>query len=178
MNILLQFKFKKMIKRLLFCTFLLSVNAVSSVAQVNFTSSNLPIFIINTNNTIVDEPKILANLKVISNNNGQRNYVSDAATDYNWRIGIELRGQTSQSIFDKKSYGFETWDLNNDDLSVPLLGFPKESDWILHGAFSDKTMIRNVLIYELSNQIGMYASRTKYCELVLNGEYQGVYVLF
>jgi hypothetical protein len=39
-------------------------------------------------------------------------------------------------------------------------------------------MIRNVLIYELSNQIGMYASRTKYCELVLNGEYQGVYVLF
>ena len=117
-------------------------------------------------------------MKVISNNNGQRNYVSDAATDYNWRIGIELRGQTSQSIFDKKSYAFETWDLNNDDLSVPLLGFPKESDWILHGAFSDKTMIRNVLIYELSNQIGMYASRTKYCELVLNGEYQGVYVLF
>lgn len=166
-----------MIKRLLFCTFLLIINAFPSIAQVNFTSSNLPIFIINANSTIIDDPKVVANLTIINNNNGQRNYISDSTTDYNGRIGIELRGQTSQLLFDKKSYGFETWDSNNEDLSVSLLGLPEESDWILYGPFSDKTMIRNVLIYELSNQIGRYASRTKYCELVLNGEYQGIYVL-
>jgi hypothetical protein len=67
--------------------------------------------------------------------------------------------------------------LNNEDFNVSPLGFPNESDWILHGPFSDKTMIRNVLIYELNNQIGVYTSRTKYYELVLNGEYQGIYVL-
>jgi len=43
--------------------------------------------------------------------------------------------------------------------------------------YSDKSVIRNVLAYQLSNDIGQYASRTRFCELVLNGDYQGVYVL-
>ena len=41
--------------------------------SVPFQSSNLPIFIINTNgNTIVDEPKILADLEIIYNGPGKR----------------------------------------------------------------------------------------------------------
>ncbi len=144
-------------------------------AQVNFTDSNLPIFVINTNGTIVNEPKIGANLGII--NNTGRNSISDAFNDYDGRIGIEFRGQTSQFIFDKKSYSFETRDANGDNLNVSLLGLPEENDWILYGPFSDKTMIRNVLIYEFSNEIGMYASRTRYCELVIDGNYEGVYVL-
>jgi spore coat protein CotH len=54
---------------------------------------------------------------------------------------------------------------------------PAENDWILNAPYSDKTLMRNVLAYELSRRIGRYAPRTKLCELVLNGEYQGVYVL-
>lgn len=160
---------------LIFSCFLLT-NVLTAFGQVNFTSSNLPIFIINTDSAIVDEPKVGANLGII-NNLGQRNNLTDIYNDYDGRIGIELRGQTSQSLFDKKSYGFETRDGNDADESVSLLGLPEEEDWILYGPFSDKTLMRNVLIFELSNQIGMYASRTKYCELVLNGEYQGVYIL-
>ena len=38
-------------------------------------------------------------------------------------------------------------------------------------------MIRNVLAYQLSNDMGRYASRTRYVELYLNGDYQGIYVL-
>ena len=41
----------------------------------------------------------------------------------------------------------------------------------------DKTMIRNALAYHISRALGEYASRTRPCELVLNGEYRGVYVL-
>lgn len=159
--------------------FILLIIVFAANAQVDLTSSNLPIFIINTDNTssIIDEPKTGADLKIISNSNGHRNLITDIPNDYNGRIGIELRGQTSQSLFDKKSYGFETREANDDNLNVSLLGLPEENDWILYGPFSDKTMIRNVLIYELSNEIGRYASRTRYCELVINDEYKGVYVL-
>ena len=54
---------------------------------------------------------------------------------------------------------------------------PAENDWILYPPYSDKSLLRNVLAYRLSNDIGCYAPRTHFCELVLNGDYQGVYVL-
>ena len=54
---------------------------------------------------------------------------------------------------------------------------PEENDWVLYAPWQDKTMIRNVLAYQLSNDMGRYASRTRYVELYLNGDYQGIYVL-
>ena len=92
------------------------------------------------------------------------------------RAGIHVRGNTSRD-FDKKSFALETWNANDEDLDVPLLGLPAEEDWILQGPFSDKTLIRNHLIYTLSNGIGRYAARTRFVELEINGEYRGVYVL-
>ena len=91
-------------------------------------------------------------------------------------IGIEIRGSSSQ-MFDKKSYGFETWDEIGEDLNTSLGGFPEEEDWILYGPYSDKSLVRNVLIYELSNNMGQYASKTKFYELEINGDFHGIYVL-
>ena len=62
-------------------------------------------------------------------------------------------------------------------MDVELAGFPEEEDWIFYGPYSDKSLIRNVLIYDLSNQMGRYAVRTKFAELTLNNDYRGVYVL-
>ena len=121
---------------------------------------------INTlNKEIVDEPKISSKMII----------TKDSIILYDGNIGIEYRGSSSQ-LFDKKSYGFETWDEENEDMDYPLLGFPEEEDWIFYGPYSDKTLIRNKLIYDLSNQIGRYASRTKFCELTINNQYMGVYV--
>ena len=92
------------------------------------------------------------------------------------RVGLHVRGNTSRD-FDKKSYAFETWDENDEDLDVALLGLPAEEDWVLQGPFSDKTLIRNHLIYQLSRDIGRYAARTRFVELEINGDYRGVYVL-
>ena len=61
-------------------------------------------------------------------------------------------------------------------MDVSLLEFPEEEDWILYGPYSDKSLIRNKLIYELSNQMGMYASRTQFIELSINSDYKGLYV--
>ena len=54
---------------------------------------------------------------------------------------------------------------------------PTENDWVLYAPYSDKTLIRNVLTYDLGNSLGRYAPRTQLCEVLLNNEYQGVYVM-
>jgi hypothetical protein len=149
-----------------------------SLAQT-FESSNLPIVVINTNGQqIVDEPKIIADMGIIYKGEGQRNNVNDPKNHYQGKIGIEFRGSSSQS-YPKKSYGFETRDPQQPtiDVNVSLLGMPQESDWILYAPYSDKTMLRDVMAYWISNKMGKYASRTKFCELVINGQYMGVYVL-
>jgi hypothetical protein len=142
-----------------------------------FTSSNLPIVVINTNGQpIVDEPKINANMGIIYNGEGVRNYLTDPFNDFNGRIGIEIRGSSSQ-MYPKKQYSVETRDFAGEDSAVSLLGLPKEADWILYAPYSDKTLLRDVLAYRLFNDMGRYATRSRYCEVVINGNYMGVYVL-
>ncbi|NDP26684.1 MAG: T9SS type A sorting domain-containing protein [Flavobacterium sp.] len=158
------------------------------ISAQNFTDSNLPIVIITTdldsNNQplpILDDPKILASMKVIKHPDGSRNYLSDvnstAFLNYNGRIGIEIRGSSSQSL-PKKGYGLTTLKADNvSNNNVSLLGMPSENDWILNGLAFDPSLIRDYLSYNLSRQIGEYATRTVYCELVINGEYKGLYVM-
>ena len=139
--------------------------------------SNLPIIIIDTeNNIILDDPRINANMGIINNENGL-NKLTDDYNDYNGRINIELRGSSSQDLFPKKSYSLETQTLNGENNNVSLLSLPEENDWVLYGPYSDKTLLRNSLTYKLSRQMGYYAPRTKYCELFINNEYQGIYIL-
>lgn len=143
-----------------------------------FTTSNLPIVLINTRGqVIVNEPKITVDFRIIENGNGKRNAVTDTVYHYNGVVGIEIRGSSSQ-MFPKKQYGFETRDSSGNDVTVSLLGMPAESDWILSAQYNDKTLMRDALVYSLSNSIGRYASRSRYCEVVINGQYQGVYMLF
>ena len=105
---------------------------------------------------------------IISNKYGQRNCYNDPFNEYDGNIAIEIRGATSQDFFPKKSYGFETQDDDGHNLNVSLLDMPRENDWILHGPYSDKSLMRNVLAYKISNSIGMYASRTSFCELFID----------
>ena len=144
---------------------------------IEFHSSNLPIVVIDTEGrVIVDEPKVMAKIGIIDNQ-GQVNNLADPFNGYAGLIGIEFRGSSSQDLFPKKSFGFETWDETEEEVDTTLLGFPKEQDWILHGPFSDKTMMRNKLTFDLYAHTGRYGSRTQYVELVLNGQYHGIYVL-
>lgn len=147
-------------------------------AQVNFTDSNLPIVVINTpvGQDIVDEFRIVCDMGIINNGVGNRNYLIDPFNDYNGKISIEIRGSTSQQ-YPKKSYGFETQDANGLNNNVPLLGLPMENDWILNGPYPDKTLLRDVLTYHVSQKMGHYASNFRFCELLINNQYMGVYIL-
>ncbi len=144
-------------------------------APVTFEDSNLPLFLIHTNGqTISDEPKITAQLKVLNQEGG--NSLTDTVYEFDGKIGIEIRGSSSQS-YDKKNYAFETRDDSGENLNVSLLGMPKENDWVLHGPYADKSLMRNALTFEVGNRMDRWAPHTRFCELYINNEYRGVYVL-
>lgn len=170
-------------------SFLFIVFVSFSFYGQQFTNSNLPIVIISTDinpetgqlTEIPDDPKILASMKIISRPNGARNYLTDGNTtdflNYNGRIKIEIKGSTSQYL-DKKPYSLTT--LQDDDISnnnVSILDMPSENDWILNSLAFDSSLIRDYLSFSLSSNLGNYAPRGKYCEVVINGDYKGVYLL-
>lgn len=140
-------------------------------------SSNLPLIVINTGgNTIARSPKIMARMKIIDNGSGEINKVSQPGTDYDGYIGIKIRGNVSSS-FPQKPYAIETRDSLGENNNVSLLGMPIENDWALINNYKDRTFTKHSLGYKLSREMGFYAPRSRYCEVVVNGETQGIYML-
>lgn len=140
-------------------------------------SSNLPIIVIDTYGvSIPNEPKIPGFMGIIDNGTGLENNINDPFNHYNGSIGIEIRGQSSQ-MFPKKSYSMETRTASGDNQNVALLGMPSENDWVLYAPYTDKSMLRNTMTFEMARKMTGYATRTRYCEVVVNGDYKGIYVL-
>jgi len=101
------------------------------------------------------------------------------------RAGIKVRGSSSAGR-DKASFAVKAWNQRNDATEIAPLGMPSSSDWILYAPFNfDRALMRNALVYDLSNQVGRYAVRTRFVELYQNTDggnlsaedYRGVYVL-
>ena len=169
--------------------FFLFLGQISFAQQTILSDSNLPIMLITTDidpqtnlpAEIPDEPKVLGTMQLIYRPDGTRNYLTDSTNEsylnYDGRIGIELRGSSSQAL-DKKPYGFTTL-LEDDDSNnnVSLLGMPSENDWVLNSLAYDPSMIRDYLSYTLASNMGNYAPRVAYIEVVVNGDYKGVYFL-
>ncbi len=142
-----------------------------------FTESDLPIVIINTNGgTIVNDPKIMADMGIVDNGPGVRNHVTDPKNDYNGKIGIEIRGNYSASL-PQKPYSFELWDVNGITIDSSILGMPVESEWLLLATYNDKSFARNALPFHLYDSMGHYSVRSRLVDVVINGEYRGIYQL-
>ena len=105
------------------------------------------------------------------------------------RAGIKRRGEsTLRSTNNKPNLSFETWgEVDEESRSIAPLGLPADSDWILYAPWTiDTAMIRNPFIYEVSNEAGRYAVRTRFVEVFLNhggggitgtSDYYGLYIL-
>ena len=97
---------------------------------------------------------------------------------------IHVRGN-STSDYEKKQYSFETRDADGEDVDATFFGLPEEEDWVLAAPYSDKTLMRNHLMFSWSRAIDRYAPRTRFVELYMDDEgdalgpedYRGVYVL-
>lgn len=146
------------------------------IEPVDYGTSNLPLIFVDTKGqSIIQNDKIMAGMKVLNSPSGINN-INDSIFEYDGFIGIEIRGFTSAG-FPKKSYSVETRLDEVNNLNASLLGMPKENDWVFHGPYSDKSLMRNVLAYHLGNLTGKWSPRTRFFELYINGNYQGVYVL-
>lgn len=162
---------------ILFVEFISFSQPTNHSTTVDFSNFNLPLVVIETNGqTIPDEPRIIADMGIINNGLGQTNSESDDWNEYSGKVSIERRGETSQG-FKKKSYSIELQKEDGSNNNVSILDLPIENDFILYGPYSDKTLMKNVLSYELFRRTGRWAPGTRYVEVILNGEYRGVYVL-
>lgn len=65
------------------------------------------------------------------------------------------------------------------DNSSPLMGFTKNKDWILLANYADKSLIRNIVAYDMAREMeDLVWTPTQYSvDLFINGEYQGVYAI-
>ena len=155
--------------------------------DVNLTSTNLPIVWIDVDGQYIDRyERITAQMKIIYNGDGQLNYADTIAhpgqtIDYEGYVAIRYRGSSSFSMSDKKPYSFRPLDKPLEEggtkKKVNILGMGKDNDWALLAPYADKSMMRDLLAFEVSRPWMEYTPQGRYCELFLDGTYYGVYIL-
>ena len=132
-----------------------------------FQLTNLPTVVINTEN----RKDITSKTEYVNSN---VYIVSKDGTDLlsTTQTGIKGRGNASWG-FPKKPYKLHFAEKHS------VLGSPSEDrKWTLINNYGDKTLMRNILAFEVSRRVGMVY--TPFCtpvDVVLNGEYQGCYQL-
>ena len=142
-----------------------------------FYNSDLPIVKFTTiQDPIGDDPKVPVLMQIIDNGPGLRNDASQTEYAYEGRIMTEWQGFTGP-YYPKKNYDFELVDSLGAQMDTSILGMPKESDWIFKAEYLDPTLLKNAITYEMARRMGGYAPRTRPCEIVLDGEYIGLYTL-
>ena len=89
---------------------------------------------------------------------------------------IRVRGNSSR-YFDKKSYLLRFTDEKGGYEDHEVMGMDAHYEWALYGPYLDKSLIRNYMWYNIAGEIMDYAPNVRFCEVILNGEYQGLYVM-
>ncbi len=146
-------------------------------------NSSLPLVVMNTFGVFVPhDSQVPGSIRFIdAGTNGRARLLGPP--DFDGRAGFKTRGYSSMR-YPKRSYGVEIRAPDGGSLDVAVLGLPEDSDWVLYAPYPDKTLMRDVLAYELSNKMGRWAPRTRFVELFINNgsprltadHYAGIYV--
>ena len=127
--------------------------------------SGLPLVVINTVDAVEPYDKVNDIASYVRIINTDHSYVMDSAT-------TRLRGNASTQ-FPKKPYRIK-FDSKQQPLDAPA----KAKKWTLINNYGDKTLMRNLLAFHISQQMGMpYTPYGKAVDVILNGEYKGCYQL-
>jgi spore coat protein H len=154
------------------------IEHLNSSNQYTLYFTQLPIIIIDTDNAIVDEPKVLANLV----------YTDDEQT-VSSNVGIELRGGVSQS-YPKKTYDLEFWEdeTGDENMDMQFGELREDDDWILDALYNEPLRLRSYTASKLWKQMhtpyhiddepkAESGADVMYVEMFLNGQYNGMYNL-
>lgn len=123
------------------------------------------------------EEEILVQFSTVSEE-GVWHHKNDKPTEEGAAL-FRYRGNSSR-WFTKGSFRLRTVKDGNPEMArqIGLLGMKDGKEWALHGPFLDKTLLRNYICMNLSAEVmGTWVPDSRFCELVLDGEYQGVYLL-
>lgn len=141
--------------------------------------TKLPIVSINTGGQEIagmEDDETRTNVEIsILDEDGVYHHPEDTP-DIQSDASIKYRGNSSL-YFDKKSFSINLLKKDGTENKKEIMGMASNDQWILNGPFLDKTMIRNYLCMNVAGQIMEYAPNVRYCELFVDGEYRGVYVM-
>ena len=113
-------------------------------------------------------------ISVIDNDEGN-NHLTDEP-DFTARSLFRIRGHSSRR-FEKAPYLLKLVDENGFDKDISVMGMDAHSEWALHGPYLDKSLVRNYMWYNISGELMDWAPNVRYCELFLNGDYRGLYLM-
>ena len=129
--------------------------------------TNIPLLIINTENGNMlegNDKEIKFNSNILIINNGNIN-IKEKGT-------IKLRGNSSLNT-EKKSFTIK-FDIKHKILDIPS----NEKKWVLLSNMYDKTLLRNILAFEISSLFGLkFTPSCRYVDLIFNGYFYGNYII-
>ena len=132
-----------------------------------FQTTNLPDVIIHTTDAldIISRDYYLKGIVTFISENGKKIYTDS--------LEIRGRGNASWELFPKKPYRMKLYNKTN------VLGLPaRERNWTLINNYGDKTLMRNLLAFDLSRRFQMpYTASGIPVNVYLNGEFKGCYQL-
>lgn len=129
--------------------------------------SELPVVYINIENgqEVVDKEKYLnAEMHI----QGNEIWTVDEGAAFDGAIEIKGRGNTTWNE-PKKPYKLKLGEKTN------LFGMGKSKHWVLLANYTDQSLLRNTLAYDLSGDMGMPHMQTVWVDVVMNGKKIGNY---
>ena len=172
-----------------------AVTATSGETKADF-KSNLPVIMVNTGSK--NFPSCPAANETASKNAEKMKkklsvdvkILFDGNIVYDRKARMAYRGSSSLN-FQKKSYAFCPGDANCGDadkgpdyvktakLNMLGIGEAADKDWVLYAAAADPSMLRNRMVFETYQAMrpGEWGVKSRYVELIINGEYKGVYLM-
>ncbi|MGI5849884.1 MAG: CotH kinase family protein [Christensenellales bacterium] len=141
-------------------------------------TTHLPLVVIETGGQQIKKDSLIwAEISIIDNVKGENR--QGEAPDLSAPAVIKYRGSSSYYSFDKKQYRIEFREKYGEEKNADyeVMGMSAASDWVLNGPFLDRTLIRNHMVLAISRKLLSWAPDSCYCEIILDGEYLGVYVM-
>lgn len=129
---------------------------------------------IGTTLTEEGEKMLSAHISILSDDS--HNHHPSDEPDLESDIQIRIRGNSSR-YFDKKNYLVRLVDRDGDYRSEEVMGMASHYEWALHGPYLDKSLIRNYMWYNIAGEFMDYTPNVRFCEVILDGEYLGLYVM-
>lgn len=138
----------------------------------------LPVMVIDVGGQeIIKDVEVTGTIAIFEDHDGTLTDLDTATPTLSTRVGFQGRGNFTWTL-PKKGFAFELQDAAGDDLETRILGLPPGSDFALYACYTDKTCMRNALVFALGQRLGVWHPRTRFVELVIDGDYRGLYMVW